>query len=270
MALKLAIAPLILAPFLSGCFWATTKSEGEGMRKDITTLQGQMSSKQQELDTEIAQLKSVLEDATKVLKRNSADLGADVDGLRSDIRTANGLVTAVNNSVNEMKTAFDKYRKENDARLDSLEQRVAQIESGKPSANSSPDDLWRLGTQAFEAARYNDAIDIFKRLVQTYPTHARADDAQYFRGQSYTNLKDWDKAIGAYQQLVEKYPDSDLADDGLYFAALAAQELKNCTESRTYLGLIKTKYPKSNVIKQANELDATIKKDLKNKAKCSS
>jgi tol-pal system protein YbgF len=266
MALKLALAPL----FLTGCFWATTKSEGQAMRKDITQLQGQMSSKQQELDSEIAQLKGVLEDATKVLKRNSADLGADVDGLRADIRTANGLVTAVNNSVNEMKAAFDKYRKDNDARLDGLEQRVAQMESGKPSANSSPDDLWRLGTQAFEAARYNDAIDIFKRLVQTYPTHARADDAQYFRGQSYTNLKDWDKAIGAYQQLVEKYPDSDLADDGLYFAALAAQELKNCTEARTYLGLIKTKYPKSNVTKQATDLDVAIKKDLKNKSKCSS
>jgi tol-pal system protein YbgF len=229
-----------------------------------------MSSKQEELNSEIAQLKSVLDDATKLLKRNSADLGADVDGLRADIRTANGLVTAVNNSVNEMKTAFDKYRKDNDARIDGLEQRVAQIESGKPSANSSPDDLWRLGTQAFDAARYNDAVDIYKRLVQTYPTHSRADDAQYFKGQSYTNLKDWDKAIGAYQQLVEKYPDSDLADDGLYFAALAAQQLKNCTEARTYLGLITSKYPKSNVLKQAKALDAQVKKDLRNKSKCSS
>jgi TolA-binding protein len=154
--------------------------------------------------------------------------------------------------------------------LDALEQRVAQIESGKPSANSGPDDLWKLGTQAFEAARYNEAIDIYKRLYQTFPTHTRADDAAYFRGQSYTNLKDWDHAIGAYQTLVEKYPDSDLADDGLYFAALAAQQLKNCTEARTYLGLIAQKYGKGNVAKQAKGLDAAIKKDLKNKAKCTS
>jgi TolA-binding protein len=69
---------------------------------------------------------------------------------------------------------------------------------------------------------------------------------------------------------VQKYPDSDLADDGLYFAALAAQNLKNCTEGRTYLGLIMSKYPKSNVLKAAKELDATLKKEAKNKAKCSS
>ena len=210
----------------------------------------------------------MLDEATKVLKRNSADLGADVDGLRGDIRTANGLVTAVNNSVNDLKTAFDKYHKDNDTRLDALEARVAQLESGKPSANSSPDDLWRLGNQAFNAQRYNDAIDIYKRLIQTYPTFAKAADAEYFKGQCYTNIKDWDHAISSYQDLVEKWPQSDLADDGLYFAALAANELKNCTEARTYLGLIKTRYPKSNVLRQSTDLDAQIKKNLGNKAKC--
>lgn len=269
MALNIALS-LALAGSLTGCFWATTKSEGEGMRKDITALQGRLDTKEQSLESKIKELQAVLDEATKVLKRNSADLGADVDSLRSELRQANGLVTAVNNGVNELKLAFDKYRKENDARLDSLEQRLAQMESGKPSANSGPDDLWKLGTQAFDAARYNDALEIYKRLVTSYPTHARADDAQYFRGQAYTNLKDWDKAIAAYQQLVEKYADSDLADDGMYFAALAAQQLKNCTEARTYLGILKSKYPKSNVIKQAADLDAQIKKDAKVKAKCSS
>lgn len=270
MALKHTLITFALASSLGGCFWATTKSEGQGMRKDITALQGRIDSKEKQLDTQITQLQGVLDEATKVLKRNSADLGADVDSLRTDIRQANGLVTAINNSINELKSGFDKYRKDNDARMDALETRLAQLESGKPSANSGPDDLWKLGTQAFEAARFNDALEIYKRLVQTYPTHARADDAQYFRGQSYTNLKDWDKAIGAYQQLVEKYADSDLADDGLYFAATAAQQLKNCTEARTYLGIIKSKYPKSNVAKQAADLDAAIKKDAKVKTKCTS
>jgi tol-pal system protein YbgF len=271
MALKSALlSAALVASMSTGCFWTTTKSEGQSMRKDITTLQGRIDSKEKELDTQIKTLQGVLDEATKVLKRNSADLGADVDTLRTDVRQANGLVTAINNSINELKTGFDKYRADSSARLDSLETRLAQLESGKPSANSGPDDLWKLGTTAFEAARYNEALDIYKRLVATYPTHARADDAQYFRGQAYTNLKDWDNAIAAYQQLVQKYPDSDLADDGMYFAAIAAQSLKNCTEARTYLGIVKSKYPKSNVAKQSTDLDAQIKKDAKNKAKCTS
>jgi tol-pal system protein YbgF len=272
MAMKriMTLAAVASSLLLGGCFFATTKSEGQAMRRDITSLQGRVDTQEKELDTQIKQLQGVLDEATKVLKRNSADIGADVEKLATDIRTANGLVSAINNNINELKVAFDKFRSDATTRLDSLEQRIAQIESGKPSANSGPDDLWKLGTAAFEAARYNDALEIYKRLVQGFPTHARADDAQYFRGQSYTNLKDYDNAIAQYQTLVQKYPDSDLADDGLYFAGLAAQSLKNCTEARTYLGLIKSKYPKSNVLKQSTDLDATLKKDAKNKSKCSS
>lgn len=264
------VAAALAAVLGTGCFWVTTKSEGEQLRKELALVKGRLDAKEKALDEQIQQLQKVLDDATRVLKRNSADIGADVDGLRGDIRTANGLVTAVNNTLTELKQAYDTYRKGNDARLDALEQRLVQIESGKPTASSSPEELWKLGSTAFEAQRFNDAIDIFKRLSQTYPTHERADDAVYFRGQAYTNLKDWDHAIGVYQQLYEKYPDSSLSDDGLYFAALAAQQLKNCTEARTYLSLVKQKYPKSNVTKQVDELDKAIKKDLKNKAKCSS
>lgn len=264
--LAIALAALAIAP---GCFWATTKSEGKALRKDVDSLRARVSTKELALDDQINQLKKVIEDATKLLKRNSADLGLEVEQLRADLRTANGLVTSVSGQLGDQHAAFDAYKKQLDARLDALEQRLAQLESGKPSPTASADELWRLGSAAFEASKYADAGEIFKRLTQTYPTHDRADDALYFRGQTYTNQKDWEKAIGIYQQLLEKYADSPFTDDGLYFAALAAQQLKQCGEARTYLGIIKAKYPRSNVLKQASDLDSAIKKDLKNKAKCS-
>ena len=257
-----------LALFVTGCFWVTTKEEGETLRKDVNSLNDRISTKERALDDQVKQLQTVIDEATKVLKRNNADIGADVEALRADVRTANGLVTSINQGIGDLKTSFDTYKKGNDARMDALEARTAQIESGKPSANSSAADLWRLGSAAFDAGRFNDAIEIYKRLIATYPTDGKADDAMYFKGQSYGKLNDWEHAIAAYQSLVEKYPDSDLADDGLYFAALAAQQMKSCTEARTYLGLVKAKYPKSNVLSTSNALDVQIKKDLKNKSKC--
>src|SRR3982751_1288180 len=143
---KLTILPLA---FVAGCFWVTTKSEGEALRKDITTVQGRLDTKEKALDEQVNELHKVLEDATKVLKRNNADIGADVDQLRADIRAANGLATQANNTMTELKAAFDTYKKGNDARLDALEQRIAQIESGKPTATSSPEELWKLGSTAF-------------------------------------------------------------------------------------------------------------------------
>lgn len=261
---------LLLCTMLSGCFWATTKSEGESLRKDVTQLQARMDAKQKELDGQISKLQQVLEEATTLLKRNSANLGADVDKLANDVRVASGLAQSINTNITELKTAFETYRKSNDARLDGLEQRLGQMESGKPSANSSPEDLWRLGVTAYEAARYGEAVEIYRRLASSFPTHEKADDALYFRGQAHGKLLEWEKAIGAYQSLLQKFPDGALTDDGLYFAAVAAQQLKACGEGRIYLDTLKKKFPKSNVAKQGAELDATLKRDAKNKAKCAS
>jgi TolA-binding protein len=254
---------------LSGCWWVTTNSEGKTIKRDVTTLQSQIGAKEKSMDAEIAKLQKILDDATKLLKRNSADLGADVEVVRKDIANHNGDIALLKNQVTELKTAFDSYKKTNDARLDALEQRIGQLESGKPSVNTSADELWKLAKTAFDAQRWSDAIELYKRLHTSFPTHELADDAIYFKGQCYSNLKDWEKAIASYQQLNEKFPDGSLTDDGLYFAAVAAQHLKQCAEARAYISIIKNKHPKSNVMKQANDLDAALKKDAKNKAKCS-
>ena len=47
-----------------------------------------------DVQKQIDQLKKVLEDATKLLKRNSADIGADVQSLQDDMRSVRGLITA--------------------------------------------------------------------------------------------------------------------------------------------------------------------------------
>lgn len=262
----LKICPALLA--LSGCFWATTKSEGQAMRRDITSLQDRIGAKEKALDAQVERLEKVLDDATKLLKRNSADLGADVESLRTDVREAKGLVVSINQAINELRAGFDAHKKSTDDRLAQLEQRLAQLESGKPAPGSSPDEMWRLGSAALGAGRYNDAIDIFKRLYARYPSDARADDAVFGLGQAYSKLKDWEHAIGAYQELGNKFPDGPLTDDGYYHAAIAAQSLKQCREGRAYLNIIKTKFPRSNVIKEAKALDARLVKDARNKSKC--
>jgi tol-pal system protein YbgF len=151
---------------------------------------------------------------------------------------------------------------------------LAQLEGGRPgggvAGNASPDDLWNAGKSAFEAGKYADAREAFKKLALGFPTHAKADDAQYFRGESFFADKDWDSAIREYQKVFDKYADSDLADDALFRAGEAAEKLKNCTEGRAYFGLIKTKYPKSSLAKKAADKDKALKAAAKDKKKCSS
>jgi len=272
----LLLAIVALSP---GCFWATTKSEGDALRRQVKDLNERVTVKETDLSGKIDELKKVLDESAKLLKRNSADLGADVDALRNDIRISTGLVSAAKNITDELKVELDKYKATNEERLTALEARLAILEGGRPAgtnpgaalpAGTNPDDLWTQGTDAFKASKWDEARDAYKKLSVGFPTHDRADDAQYFRGESYFQQADWDSAIREFQKVYDKFAASTLADDALFRAAEAAGKLKNCTEARAYLGLLKQKYASSNLIKKADTMDKDLKAAAKNKAKCTS
>jgi tol-pal system protein YbgF len=255
---------------LPGCFWVTTKSEGKRLRRDVGQLDARVATKEGEIDGKVVELQTTLDEAAKVLKRNSADLGAEVQRIDDAQRVALGLVTAAQQNAEDVRAAFDKYKQSTDERLAALEARLAELEKGRPSTTASADDLWNAGKAAFEAKRYADAREAFKKLALGYPQHDRADDAQYFRGETHFNEKAWDAAIGEYQKVFDKYPTSSLADDALYRAGEAAEQLKNCTEARAYFGLIAQKYPKSELAKKAAAKDKALKAAAKDKKKCDS
>jgi tol-pal system protein YbgF len=262
-----ALAAVLCASLAPGCFWATTKSEGKALRKDVDSLDARVAKKEGDLDGKVEQLKAVLDEATKLLKRNSAGLGADVQAMQDEQRVLRGLVTAAKTYADEIKSAVDSHTD----RLTLLEQRIAALE-GKAATPppASADELWNQGRTAFEAGRHEEAREVFQRLAVQFPQHERADDAQYFRGESHYGQKDYEAAIREYQKVFDKYADSALADDALFRAGEAAQLLKNCTEARAYFGLLRQKYPKSTLVKKAGDKDKDIKADAKNKAKCAS
>jgi tol-pal system protein YbgF len=259
---------------LPGCFWVTTKSEGQSLRRDVNALDSRVSTKEAELGGKVDELQKTLDEAAKLLKRNSADIGAEVQRIDEEQRKLLGLLTAAQTGAEEVRVGFERYKQSNDERLAALEARLLQLEGGRPGGTTggtaSADDLWNAGKTAFEAKKYADAREAFKKLALGFPTHARADDAQYFRAETYFAEKQWDSAIGEYQKVFDKHADSDLADDALFRAGEAAEKLKNCTEARAYFGLIKSKYPKSSLAKKAGDKDKSLKAAAKDKKKCTS
>jgi len=164
------------------------------------------------------------------------------------------------------------------AKLDALSTRVDALEKiaagnstgGTPTLGANPDDLWEQGKAAFGAQRWDEARDAFKKLVVGFPDHPKASQAQYFRAEAYFQQKQYDQAIVEFQKVVDKYGTSDLADDALFREGESAEALLHCTEARAYFGLLGQKYPKSNLVKKAQDKDKLLKKEAKDKTKCSS
>jgi tol-pal system protein YbgF len=267
MSMRASIVALTLlaAP---GCFWVTTKSEGKALRRDVGGLELRVATKEAELGVKVEELQKTLDEAARVLKRNSADLGADVQRIDDEQRKALGLLTAAQTAAEEVRVGFERYKATTEERLAALEERVAALAPRTPAV--SADSLWASGKAAFDAKRYAEAREAFRQLAVGFPQHARAAAAQYYRAETHFLQKDWDGAIREYQRVFDKYDKDALAPDALFRAGEAAEQLKNCTEARTYFGLLGQKYPKSNLAKRAAAKDKALRAAANDKKKCTS
>lgn len=260
----------------SGCFWMTTKREGQQLRKDIDAMDTRLEERESDLQAKIQQLEKILDEATRILKRNSADLGADVEAMAQDIRGVQGLITEATSQAGQIRTDMQALeqtiandREVMNKRLVSLEERLDALEqkASQPIAESA-DELYAQGKKSFDGADYNQARNLFRHLIIKYPGHDRADDAQYYRGESYFLEKDYEAAIRELQKVFDKYAEGALADDALFRAGEAAEALKRCSEARVYFGLLRQKYPKSPLAGKVKAKERDLKRDLKNRKKC--
>jgi TolA-binding protein len=256
------VAIVLTASTAAGCSWTTTKSEGRALRRDVVALERRVATKEDGLDAQVATLKRVVDEATRVLARNSANLGADLQAVQTDMRQMRGLLSALQASVEDL-------RGKHAARLDAIEKRLLAVEQ-KGAAPSGPAELWRLAKDAWEVGRYDEVRELYERLLAQYPGDDRADDAQYFRGEAYFAQRNWLPAIREYRRLIDKHPESPLADDALFRAAEAAAQLKSCAEARTYLGLLKQRYRDSTLRNKADAMDRDLRASAKAKGRCTS
>lgn len=261
------LAMLAAVAAQTGCFWVTTKHEGELLRQDVDTVQAKVSAQDETLSTKVKKLEEVLEKATQLLTRNSADLGAEVSGLVRDGAELRGLVTEATRYTEEVKNdikILEMRQQEIEKRLAVLEQKVTA-----PPAQSA-DQLYSQAKAAFDDKELDKADKLFTYLIIKFPGHDRADDAQYYRGELRYRKGDYETAIGEFQRVFDKYPKSALADDALFRAGEAAVKLKWCTDARAYFNVLMQKYPKSSLAKKAKTEDRTLKAHKGKKKYCKS
>jgi TolA-binding protein len=244
-----------LALSASGCFWVTTKHEGRTLRKDVDRIQGSLP-----------QLQKVLDEATGLLARNSADLGAEVNTLGDEQKKLAGLVMEASRYAQEVR---DESKRQ-EQRIAELERRLAEIEGKTELSSKSAPQLWDEGMAAMQSREFEQARSLFRTLIAKYPKDEKADDAQLQRGEAYFRERKFQESLGEFQRVFEKFPTSSLADDAAYRAGEAAEELRWCTDARAYYGLLVKKWPRSELVRRAKARDATLKKASGDKKKCQS
>src|SRR5262245_5655689 len=97
----------------SGCFAFVTKEEGREIRQQIEEVKG-LSAKNEfkaaelakEMDQQLRRLKQLVDEATKVVTRNSADVGQTVEKLQTDLGQLQGRIDDMQHAQDALTKQF--------------------------------------------------------------------------------------------------------------------------------------------------------------------
>ncbi len=247
---------------LSGCFLWTTRGEGNdleeqgddherrldalesGLREDRERLQSELTDAQ----AKMAELRDVLEKATQVVKRNSADMGLEVQRLRDDLGRIEGSIEEIRNAQQENSKILAQFRTDIDARLTKS---TGQVQLTPEQIPADRTEHFSAAYRAYQAAEYPMARALFAEYITRYARDDQADNARYWMGASYLEQQQPARALGEFRRVVSDYPDGDALDETLLAMADAFFQLHACTDARAALDALIRGHADSPLVRRA-------------------
>ena len=117
------------------------------------------------------------------------------------------------------------------------------------AAQQDYEDAWKR----LRERDYRGAIERFKKFVEMFPDSNLTDNAQYWIGESYYALKEFDEAILEFDVVRKKYPKGDKVPAAWLKIGYAFAELGNRVDARLILQEVINRYPQSKEAEKAQE-----------------
>jgi tol-pal system protein YbgF len=95
------------------------------------------------------------------------------------------------------------------------------------------------------------AVAAFKRFIVRYAKHAYADNALYWLGESFYDLKNYRLALKMFRRVVDEYPNGNKAPAALLKMGFSYLKLDETKNARTVLAQVMRIFPDSGVAKLA-------------------
>lgn len=279
--LLLALALLGGAAALPAC---VTAGQGEVMRSEISELRTRldaMDRRDKDYSEQVVRLRKVLDEATALLTRNSADLGAKVAKLETDLQAQSGRIEELRHQLEQLAKQQSDDKTERTSERTRIETRVtaladAQAKLGErldklaPPMPEDKDALFREAGERVKAGQREDGRRFYRAFVQRFAQDPRAPQALLAIGDSFTADNKSAQAAGEYQKVLDSYPKSPEAPDAMWKLAGSFVDLKFCSDARAILEDLVKRYPKSARAAESRERLRQLQKWARDREKCTS
>jgi tol-pal system protein YbgF len=215
------------------------------------------------------QLKEMVESAQHNNKRLAEAL-ASFDQIREDMAAVRGEIEKIRHEVDTEAQERNAQLQKMDHRLSRMDERLGDMGitvkdvaefKGKESPSKKKQAEKLLYDEAFsELTRknYKTATQLFQKFLKQYPKSSLADNAQYWRGECFFALGDFEKAILEFQKVIKKYPKGNKVTAAILKQGYAFIQLKAYADAKAFFELLIAEHPKTQEALRANEKIAEV------------
>ena len=130
-----------------------------------------------------------------------------------------------------------------------------------PAETTVPDEpvaaeplrLYRDALAALRAGHNAVALTGFRKFLTRYPRHDYADNAQYWIGECYYDLKQFRSAVHEFRRVVERYPHGNKVPDAMLKLGFAHLAQGDRRDGRQVLESLRRSYPRHAAARLAIE-----------------
>ncbi|HEX5660734.1 MAG TPA: tetratricopeptide repeat protein [Polyangiales bacterium] len=259
--------PLALAGVsLGGCFGMTSEGkrvirESDSNTERVAKLEQQQNAQLEQLkgaeakaQDSIKQLEGVIEQATQVVQRNSADVVTQVSELQGKVASLEGRLAELQYAIDELKKGPAP------APIGATPTPTA---AAVPAVDETPADKnehYAAAYRAYSERDFTKARSLFKSFIERYGTDTQADNAQYWIGASYLVENRPATALAELKKVIQNFRGGDAVDEALLDMAEAFYRLRACSDSRNALDTLIRTQPNSPLVTKAKAKLKDMKK----------
>lgn len=222
------------------------------MQADIKANQERLDSLEEDLEAKRKELQEALAEASRVLRRNSADQGLQIEEIIERLAIMEG-------EIAKIRMESSGLTREQVERSEALQRQLSEIaraagmdaplESSQIPENKKKH--YEAAVKAYRINQHSYARALLRAYVERYPEDNKADNAQYMVGSSYLRQGQPAAALGEFRKVLSTYRTGDAVDETLYDMAQAFLQVKSCGDAATALKALLKNHKKSPYFEKA-------------------
>jgi tol-pal system protein YbgF len=136
---------------------------------------------------------------------------------------------------------------------------VATEEAAAGETVGGPAEDFQQAYRAYSNGALDEALVRFAKFLRDHPSDQLADNAMFWRGESYMAKGKLLKAVGELERLIRRYPSSEKRPSALYRIGFAYDRLGDLGRAKEYYFKVVDLHPGTDAARRASRRMATLK-----------